>query len=495
MHYILWGHSHSPDRLDPTEFHFRFNALWAGDNGRGNPTNYANCEHTEASDRVRRVAGEQRRQAARKAQEVMSEDCMCIPITPAVRYGAYDTQAVEPGGLGEFKLQAGNWVVYTKTEATGADGIVINHLPVFGESLNYQVFNDAALIFAWSNIFFSPLVSYDENYQLMNVLADEVNVNEEATRFEITLKDDIQFTNGEKITAEDVRWTMEDFIRANADQLPKLQKVPIDSSEVVDEKNLVLEMSTPFPALLTRNMPRQGIHHKETAQEAGAEDNPREFMSDMDPVVSSGPLQIDNFQQGQLIDCTPNENHPMTPNGPVTFQIFGDIQSAFREFQNGSLNMIQQIPPTIANEQVSQVENAEPTKSDGFMHDAVFYPQHSWSPGQFTEFNAAVGAAMDAKQMAQVGQYGDAKPHNHSITIPPNHPWYPGTDGMRQLRNDDGSPDLEKARSLLEEAGWSWDDNDRLRYPDDKDVSPQWPQGEQPADYPDQWPCVQEIQR
>jgi len=32
-----------------------------------------------------------------------------------------------------------------------------------------------------------------------------------------------------------------------------------------------------------------------------------------------------------------------------------------------------------------------------------------------------------------------------------------------------------------------------LHYPVDADLSPLWPQGKEPADFPDRFPCIEEI--
>jgi peptide/nickel transport system substrate-binding protein len=44
-----------------------------------------------------------------------------------------------------------------------------------------------------------------------------------------------------------------------------------------------------------------------------------------------------------------------------------------------------------------------------------------------------------------------------------------------------------KARNLLTDAGWGWDDDGNLRYPADVDPSPQWPDDGRPD--PAGYPC------
>jgi peptide/nickel transport system substrate-binding protein len=492
-HIALWGHSQPPDRLDPSEFAFRFNAYWAGANGRGNPTNFADCEHTLAGDQVRRTGGDARREANRNAHARMSEEVNAIPVTPAIRYGGYNENAVNPGGLGQMKLQSAAWKALVDSEATTDRGLVINHLPVLAETKTYQVLNDAALVFFWSNVMFSPLVSYDENFELVNVLAESRNMNSDATEFSFTLKEGLTFANGDELTAEDVKWTLE-FIGEMADNFGKFQSPPYQEI-TTDGRTVDITMETAFPALMTRNIPRIGIYPKDQFEEAGARDSPQSFMADVDlGTAGSGPFRVTNFQQGQLIQMEPHEGHPYEATSNLSIRVYDQIQTAFRDFQGGTLNMIHLLPPSIAKEQLTNVEGASATVSNGFMHDVVFYPQWPWGPQNHQAFRMAFSQALNRQAMAETGQYGDAEPHLHSITIPPNHPWYPGTEGMTKIaETPQANPDV--ARSVLEDAGWSFDDNGRLRYPSDIDLEPAWPEGEQPQDYPEQWPCVEEVAR
>jgi peptide/nickel transport system substrate-binding protein len=423
----------------------------------------------------------------------MSEEVNAIPVTPAIRYGGYNENAVNPGGLGQMKLQSAAWKALVDSEATTDRGLVINHLPVLAETKTYQVLNDAALVFFWSNVMFSPLVSYDENFELVNVLAESRNMNSDATEFSFTLKEGLTFANGDELTAEDVKWTLE-FIGEMADNFGKFQSPPYQEI-TTDGRTVNITMETAFPALMTRNIPRIGIYPKDQFEEAGARDSPQSFMADVDlGSAGSGPFRVTNFQQGQLIQLEPHEGHPYEATSNLSIRVYDQIQTAFRDFQGGTLNMIHLLPPSIAKEQLTNVEGASATVSNGFMHDVVFYPQWPWGPQNHQAFRMAFSQALNRQAMAETGQYGDAEPHLHSITIPPNHPWYPGTEGMTKIaETPQANPDV--ARSVLEDAGWSFDDNGRLRYPSDIDLEPAWPEGEQPQDYPEQWPCVEEVAR
>ena len=68
-----------------------------------------------------------------------------------------------------------------------------------------------------------------------------------------------------------------------------------------------------------------------------------------------------------------------------------------------------------------------------------------------------------------------------------------GSSSLNSLMYVRGNPlDYDRWAEFGNE-GWGWDDDGNLRYPADKDLTPQWPQGESPMDYPEEWPCVETI--
>lgn len=489
-HIGYWTHSLSPDRLDPFEFTWRFNATWAGNNGQGNPANYAECDHSVPAKRASSATSEaERRELVNEAFSQMSEDIGSIPVAQILRFGAYDSDTVEANSLGSTGLQPTGYRSIINSE-TSADAINTNTNPVTAETKTHLAINSTQSLALWNHLFYSTLLEYNENYELENVLAEDYEVRDDGTTFEVSLREDMQFHNGNEITAEDVKWTFE-FISDNSSEYPKASETPYESIDVVDEKTVVFNTSRSFLPLITQIWPKWGVMPKDVWQSSGAEENPRNV--DLDPIVGSGPYKITNFQQGQIIQAEPHDGHPTaTPGSPINLNVFQDAQSAFRAFENKEINLFLSAPVGIANEIRDEMDNAEVVPTNGFL-PYVFYPQQGHGPFMHRELRMAWSQAIDRNAANQTALYGDSEPLLHSSAVTPNHPWYAGDENLTQIA-ETASSNPEVARSALTDAGYSFDGDGNLRYPEDIDLEPRWPQGSEPAAQSDAFPCMDELQ-
>ena len=490
-HMSYWTHSLSPDRLDPFEFCHRFRSSWAGNNGSGNPANYANCDHSRAATAQAVATSEsERREAVANAHGQMSENLGSIPLATVLRFGAYNSNQIEANSLGNTGMLQTGYRAVVESAPTGDTGKVANVNPVMTETSTHMVINSTGSLALWNHVIYSTLMEYNENYELENVLAEDYTVENDGQTITVNLRDDVTFHDGESITAEDVKFTFE-FISENTSEYPKGSSPPYDSIDVVDETTVRFNMTEPYLPLITRIIPRWGILPKHVWENNNAAESPRNVDFGDTGVVGSGPYQVENFQQGSFIELSPHDGTPLEPAGDLTLQVYQDAQSAFRAFSAEELNMVLRVPAGIANEIRNNVDFGEVVNTTGFL-PYVMYPQYSWGPAMFDAFREAFSQAIDRNAMIQTALFGDSEPMLHSSPVAPPHPWYTGEDNLRQ-QADSASANPETARSILTDAGWSFDDQDRLHYPSDADLTPRWPEGDEPADYPDQFPCVEEL--
>jgi peptide/nickel transport system substrate-binding protein len=108
---------------------------------------------------------------------------------------------------------------------------------------------------------------------------------------------------------------------------------------------------------------------------------------------------------------------------------------------------------------------------------------------KFNAWQDAVGKAINRNEINQAVYAGNGNMVATSAPYVDNHPFYPEPSRIHTFtENMDGDP--EAARAALEDAGWGWDDNGNLRYPEGADTSPLWPEGEVPS--ADEFPCLNE---
>ena len=481
----FWYHTNTPDRLDPEEMTRRYGIDWAGGNGQANPTNYANCEFTyDAVQQGNATSEQERREFVNAAHGKMSEDLGTLPLTPNLLFGAIRTDAVRVAGIGDAGIARTNPHFYIQSQSKGPNQLVGADTPVAMETTNFPVIDSSAAQAIWNHLVHSTLLEYDENFELQNVLAENVETSSDAKTVTVTLRD-ATFHNGDPITAEDVKFTYLQLAN-NPGAYPQAASPPYGEVRVIDEKTAEFNMREPYPPLTSKVFPRWGVFHKQTWVNGGAPDDPEGF--EMDQVIGSGPFKMRQFSVGSSMDLTPHDGHPThSPSYDLFLQAYRNEQTTVQAFQAGEVQFAPNLSPgALENIKQNVGGKAMTNVTQGFM-PFIIYPQYSWSPSQFREFRAAVGAAIDRKAINAIAMRGESKPQLYSCPLQFIHPWRP-PDGELTKMTDSETGSEEQARKALEDAGWGWDGDGNLRYPADKDLSPRWPKGQTPD--PSQFPCL-----
>lgn len=100
-------------------------------------------------------------------------------------------------------------------------------------------------------LIYEPLFMYDDENQLGPVLADEWMKRDSLTWI-IRIKDNIEWHNGEKLTAQDVAYTINVLINKEIESVYGTNVQKISSVEVINEKDLVVNLSEPEPHLISK---------------------------------------------------------------------------------------------------------------------------------------------------------------------------------------------------------------------------------------------------
>lgn len=482
----------NPRRLDPTEI-LLLNTIWtAGANGRVNHTQLANCEYSKlVKQQMSAGSRKKRKEIVHEALSVLSEEVAELSLFNRAVYGAYRTDQLDIDDTGQAGMMDTNVDVLVNSGVKGDNDKVMNIATSMVKTKTFMNSTDATAISLWNNLIHSPLLQYDRNWELTSNFATDWEVSNEFKTLEFSLQEGATFHNGDKITAEDVKWTYE-FLEDNSDVYGDVQSWPYDSIEVVDDYTVRINLTETSPAFISQHVAVWGILHKQTWLEGGAKETPKDVQ--IDTMVGSGPYKVDNFKQNQLLLASPHDGHWNTPDGRISLKVFQDSQSAYRAFQDGTLNMFVGMPAGIADSISNEMsDTAKATTVQGFTTWSM-NPQTNFGPTKFREFRMAVSQSLNRKKMNQVANYGNAMIMEHSSPLSPTHPYYPENDkGLTKIADSvKGSPD--KARQILKDAGWSWDDQGRLHYPPDADLEPRWPKGKTPMDYPDKFSCVSELE-
>jgi len=488
-HFQVWNAANNLDRLDPDEFTAIYSPVNAGANGQRSFNNWAKpdvaCEYMSLIENQRRAEStEQREEIVNEAHSMHSEDVATIPLVVNATYGAYNENQVDPGPIGPAGIA--NSATHSLIQSSSSEGLKANTSPAVTQQSVFFRFKGPTALIPWSTIVYSPLFYYDEEYNFINMLAEDYEYNNDGTSLTVNLRDGT-FHNGDPITSEDVKWTY-NYLNDNRDVFALFPDVPLESIDAPDDSTVVFNLSERFTPFLTRVLPLWGIAPKDHFIDQGAEDDPEGF--DLDTIIGSGPYKMDSFNRNQSLLLSPHDGHPVySPDSTLTLQAYSDSQGATRAFENGEINWLQTINSGLA-EQVRENTDFGSVEITEAASNFLLWPQCNWGPSKHRAIRMAFSQAIDRQKINQTVAFGDSTPVLHSNIMAPTHPWWPGEDNLTKIA-ESPSANVETARSILEEAGYSYDDNGNLRYPADADLSPDWPKGQEPADFPDRYPCLE----
>ena len=475
----------TPSRLDPQELLRRFAIDWAGGDGSPNSPNYASCEYSNyVFQQETATTEEKRRELVYSAWETWSEELASIEVSNKVSFGVGRNDSVTINGAGEAGIKLLNPYVWVNSQPTGDASIISNVSPVAVQTENYPVGDSPPVLMMWNTLVQSPLLQYNGEYGLENMLASDYEVENDAQRITVELTDST-FHNGDPITAEDVKFTFE-LLVSNSGSYPKASENPYESISVIDERTIEFNFTTPFLPFISAVLPRWGIMHKDSWRPA--RENPEGF--EPDPMIGSGPFRVADFVSGSRLQLEPHDGHGvLDPGHTVVFRAFRGLQTARQAFRNGEIDIIGRLPPSDASQIQEEMGDQVDVRKSGEFTPFTLIPQYHIAPTKFREFRKAFGMSINKQEINEVAFFGEGEVPLASCPLMSNHPFRPPDDRLTKF-TDDPTGDIEGARQTLEEAGWGWDSNGNLHYPPDADLSPLWPKGENPN--PGDFPCLNE---
>jgi len=480
----------SLDRLDPTELFLRHSASYAGGNGLPNNHNWANCEYSSKLEEANTAeTDEERRELFTETISIASEEYVFGDICPVVNIGAWrsDTVEMNEGDIGQAGVSLTNaqWV-YSLEPKEDLRAITIGVTPQAAQTLNFPTNTETTANAMWNQVIHSPIWRYNADYEATPILG-EVEIAA-ADRVVVELFDDATFTNGDPVTPEDVKFTFEQTNRGGeSGAYPSALVEPYDEITVVDDSTVEFTFTEPNLSFARTTLMRWGIFHKESFEQAGAVEDPA-GANFQPPLVTSGPYEVADITTGENIIVEAAEDHvTFDPSTDIIFQAYQSQQAAINALGAGEAEVIQGVaPPNLQSLQETQNISAS---SQGVHTVFLLSPQVQISPGKFKEWREASFAAIDREQMISVALADTVEPELYGSLISQNHPFYPDEEVLTQM-TDDPAGDPERARQVLLDNGWGFDDDGNLHYPPDADLSPLWPQGETPS--PEEFPCLSE---
>jgi len=296
-----------------------------------------------------------------------------------------------------------------------------------------------------SPLFQSTLFKRDDQLNIVNDLAISREVSEDGKVWTVKLRDDVMFSDGEPLTATDVKFTFD----TATDNGSVVDLNIIDEIEALDDTTVrftLEEVQSSFINTLTAT----GIVPEHAYGEDYAE-----------KPIGSGPYQLVQWDKGQqlIVKINPEYYDKIPYFKKLTF-LYLNEDAAFAAAQAGTVDLTY-IPATFSNQKVAgmKLESVETVDNRG-----IAYPY--LKSGSFTDDGIPIGndvtADLAIRQAIDIAI--DREALIDGVVEGYGSPAYTSVDGLPWWNPETviEDSDLEGARKLLKDAGWEDTDGDGI---------------------------------
>lgn len=282
----------------------------------------------------------------------------------------------------------------------------------------------------------STLTVTNTNLTIDYDLATDYSVSEDGLLWTVHIRDDVKFTDGEPLTARDVAFTYNTVKESSSVN----DFTMLDHAEALDDTTVVFHMTRPF-SIWPYTMAVVGIVPEHAYGSASYGSNP----------IGSGRYILKQWDKGQqvILDANP-DYYGEQPNMQRVTIVFMEEDAAFLAAQAGEVDLAY-TSATYSDQTVEGYSLAayESVDNRGFNLPAV--PEQTTESGEtigndFTadvQVRRAINIGVDREEMIDHVLNGYGSP---AYSVCDQMPWYNSASEVTY--------DPEKAKSLLDEAGW-----------------------------------------
>ena len=194
---------------------------------------------------------------------------------------------------------------------------------------NWSLDTDFTLCFQ----IYEPLYSVDDETNEHPVLATGYTVADDGMSYTFTLRDDAYFTNGEQMTASDVKFSIE---RAVASAYLNSNVSTVEAVEADDAANtVVVSLSEPTPGLI------EGLSHVLIVNQKYVEEHQDENGMLGFNACGTGPYMLKEYTQdvSVIMEANPDYREGAPAVDTLTFQLIVDENTALTAFEAGELDI------------------------------------------------------------------------------------------------------------------------------------------------------------
>ncbi len=299
----------------------------------------------------------------------------------------------------------------------------------------------------------NTLVGYEPGTDsLEGKLAITWNIKEEGETYNLKLRDDVYFHNGEHMTAEDVKFSLE---RArDLEGMPSALLENMEGVEVVDDYEINIHLKNPsitFLSVLAYTVatvvPEGEYPYPEDLEDIEEEDETEIFSDD---VISTGAYELASWNPGESVRLVENENYwGQQPHAEeVEILIYENSEELRQALENGEIDIVYRELDPVDREIVRESDDLIHKEFESMSIDFLVLDV-TQEPIADLNVRKAISYALDRDEINEEIYMGE-RLSLHSL-VP---------EGMMAhkpvFKEQYGAgSDIEQARAMLEESGYS----------------------------------------
>lgn len=161
------------------------------------------------------------------------------------------------------------------------------------------------------------LIRFDPDYNRELWVADDIEWIDDTT-IVVQISDEFTFHDGEPLTTEDVYWTFNKLLEVQSAGYQTAINTVLEDVEQTGDNEITFDLQftyAPFTTLTMWKVPILPQHvWEEYLSETGEEDEPWTInMNDDRPIIGSGPFEYGSWEQGESFEFIANKDHPIAP--------------------------------------------------------------------------------------------------------------------------------------------------------------------------------------
>jgi len=314
------------------------------------------------------------------------------------------------------------------------------------------------------SLVFNSLVKANKELEMEPDLATGWEFSDDGRTVTFTLRDDVKWHDGQPFTARDVVFTFESLANPKYDggQFARVERVvgakqvregatdSIEGIEVMDDHTISFTTEEPYAPFLIDILMTRIVPEHVLGDVSPEEWTRHEFNTDAP--IGTGPMKLARYDRGSSMEFAPYEEYyEGNPKLDRFILRFGDQNTLMAAFMNREIDMFQ--VPISEAETVEEAPFAEVKEYDNIGYQYLGLNLRNEILGDIV-VRQAVAHAVNKEQIVRSLLRG----HGEPVDIPfPRNVWaYP--DDLEGYEYN-----LDRAKELLDEAGWIYDEAAQAR--------------------------------